>query len=305
MLEASNKEIKLFYCYAREDKALRDELEKHLGWLKRRYQLTNWHDREILPGEEWEQAIDKHLSTADLILLLISPDFIASDYCYGKEMQQALERHKEGTCRVIPILLRPTYWEEAPFSSLQLLPTNAKPITRWQDQDEAFQDVVAEISRVIRDLNNPNSTNTSPSTQIAVAISPLSYTYKRWILYSLVAGYFASLILIAPFALYMELEKQNVHFDSISIAVINITYYVGFGGLAIVYGYMLIKDWSGVSTFGGRINWQRYILPTRIFLIYLYLCACILGAYVLFVAWTHYQSTRKKKQVMSQSNKEQ
>src|SRR6266699_665483 len=154
MAGTSKQEIKLFYCYAREDKPLRDELEKHLSWLKRRYQLTNWHDREILPGEEWEQAIHKHLNSAHLILLLISPDFMASEYCYGKEMQRALERHQAGTCRVVPILLRPTYWEDAPFSSLQLLPTDAKPITRWPDRDEAFQDVVAEINRTIKDLLN-------------------------------------------------------------------------------------------------------------------------------------------------------
>src|SRR5258708_2847895 len=152
MTDTSKQEIKLFYCYAHKDKPIRDELEKHLSWLKRRYQLTNWHDREILPGEEWEQAIDMHLDTANLILLLISSDFMNSDYCYGKEMRRALERHREGTCRVIPILLRPTYWEGAPFSNLQLLPTDARPITRWPDRDEAFQDVVTEISRTIKDL---------------------------------------------------------------------------------------------------------------------------------------------------------
>ena len=158
MPDFPKQEIKLFYCYAREDKPLRDELEKHLAWLKRRYQLKNWHDREILPGEEWEQAIDMHLNTAHIILLLISPDFMSSDYCYGKEMRRALERHKAGTCRVIPILLRPTYWEDAPFSNLQLLPTDAKPITRWSDRDEAFQDVVAEISRITKDLLTPLKT---------------------------------------------------------------------------------------------------------------------------------------------------
>src|SRR5229473_931592 len=152
MPDTPKQEIKLFYCYARKDKPLRDELEIHLSWLKRRYQLKNWHDREILPGEEWEQAIDKNLNTAHLILLLISPDFMASDYCFSKEMRRALERHKEGTCRVIPIILRPTYWEDAPFSSIQLLPTNAKPITSWPNPDEAFQDVVTGISRTIKDL---------------------------------------------------------------------------------------------------------------------------------------------------------
>src|SRR5260370_21566426 len=152
MADALKQEIKLFYCYARKDKNLRDELEKHLAGLKRRYHLTNWHDREILPGEKWEQAIDKHLNSAHLILLLISPDFMASDYCYGKEMHRALERHREGTCRVVPILLRPSDWKEAPFSSLQLLPTDASPITRWSNRDEAFQNVVTEISRTINDL---------------------------------------------------------------------------------------------------------------------------------------------------------
>src|SRR5215472_7618088 len=154
MADTSQHEIKLFYCYAREDKLLRDKLEKHLAWVKHRYHLTNWHDREILPGEEWEQAIDTHLNTADLILLLLSPDFMASDYCYGKEMQRALERHQAGTCRVVPILLRPTYWKGAPFSHLQLLPTDARAITRWPDRDEAFEDVVAEINRTIKDLLN-------------------------------------------------------------------------------------------------------------------------------------------------------
>src|SRR5260370_19111528 len=152
MADTPKQEIKLFYIYARKDKPLREELEIQLSWLKRRYQLTNWHDHEILPGEEWEQAIDKNLNTAHLILLLISPDFMASDYCFSKEMRRALERHTEGTCRVIPIILRPTYWEDAPFSSIQLLPTNAKPITSWPNPDEAFQDVVTEISRTIKDL---------------------------------------------------------------------------------------------------------------------------------------------------------
>ncbi len=120
--------------------------------MRRRYQLTNWHDREILLGEEWEQAIDTHLNIAHLILLLISPDFMASEYCYGKEMQRVLERHQAGTYRVVPILLRPTDWKGAPFSHLQILPTDARPITRRPDRDEAFEEVVAEITRAIEDL---------------------------------------------------------------------------------------------------------------------------------------------------------
>src|SRR5689334_21620988 len=110
--------LKLFYCYAREDKALRDELEIHLAGLKRQYNLTHWSDREIIAGADWEQIIDEHLNTANIILLLISPHFVASDYCYGIEMQQALDLHRKGTCCVIPILLHPTYCEDMPFSGI-------------------------------------------------------------------------------------------------------------------------------------------------------------------------------------------
>lgn len=150
MSEAFKKEIKLFYCYAREDKILRDELELHLSGLKRYYHLINWHDREILPGEEWEKAIDAHLDTSHLILLLISPNFMASDYCYGKEMKRALERHREGNCCVIPILIRPVHLEKESFSNLQMLPTDAKAITRWPNRDEAFADTAKGISAAVK-----------------------------------------------------------------------------------------------------------------------------------------------------------
>src|ERR1700694_4997221 len=150
MSEAPRQEIKLFYCYAREDKALRVELGRHFNRLKSDYQLIDWYDREIPPGEEWEQSVDEHLTTADLILLLISPYFMNSGYSHGQEVQRALAGHQAGTSRVIPILLRPTHWENAPFSSLQFLPTNARPISRWPDRDKALQDVALEISRAIK-----------------------------------------------------------------------------------------------------------------------------------------------------------
>ncbi len=152
MSETPGQAIELFYCYAREDKALRDELEIHLSLLRRQYHLINWNDYEILAGDEWEEAIDTHLNTADLILLLISPHFMASEYCYGKEMAKALERQRAKTCRVIPILLRPTDWENAPFSRLQLLPTGAKAVTTWPDHDIPFSEVTREIRKVIEEL---------------------------------------------------------------------------------------------------------------------------------------------------------
>src|SRR5436305_1017966 len=136
----ADRPLKLIYCYAREDKGFRDELDRHLSNMKRKYRMVSWSDREIRPGTEWEREIDTQLNTAHLILLLISAHFMGSDYCYSIEMERALQRHKAGSARVIPILLRRVDWEDAPFSVLQVLPTNAKPVTQWRNRDDAYWD---------------------------------------------------------------------------------------------------------------------------------------------------------------------
>src|SRR5260221_210168 len=152
MTAEPTKTLKLFYCYAREDKALREELERHLASLKRQQHITTWYDREILPGAAWEKEIDTHLNAAHIILLIVSPDFMDSDYCYGIEMKRALERHEAGTARVIPIIVRPVDWVEAPFSHLQVLPTDAQPITLWSDRDHAFTDIARHIRTAVKDM---------------------------------------------------------------------------------------------------------------------------------------------------------
>jgi tetratricopeptide (TPR) repeat protein len=150
----SSNPVEVFYSYAHEDASWLNELEKHLSLLRRQGLITAWHDRHILPGTDWSQAIDEHLERASVILLLISADFLASDYCYGIEMRRALERHQANEARVIPILLRPVDWKDAPFARLQALPTAAKPITTWRNRDEAFTDVASGIRRVIEDLSS-------------------------------------------------------------------------------------------------------------------------------------------------------
>src|SRR5256885_13228643 len=104
--------LSIFFSYAHEDEALRNELEKHLSILRWQGIITEWYDRDIHAGTEWEHEIDTHLDTAQIILLLISPDFLASHYCYSIEMTRALERHIAGGARVIPIILRPVDWEQ-------------------------------------------------------------------------------------------------------------------------------------------------------------------------------------------------
>ncbi len=143
------KPLKIFYCYAHEDKILREQLENHLATLKHSGQIVTWHDREILPGADWTQEIFTNLNTAHIILLLVSPYFMRSDYCYGTEMRLALERHKEGNAYVIPIIMRPVEWKETPIGVLQALPDEGKPITLWRNRDEAFQNVIQGITKVI------------------------------------------------------------------------------------------------------------------------------------------------------------
>jgi hypothetical protein len=130
--------IEIFFSYAHKDEKLREDLEKQLSLLKWQGLITGWHDRRIVAGQEWSSAIDVHLDRAQIILLLISPDFIASNYCYEIEMQRAMERHKRGETHII---LRPVDWHDAPFGKLEVLPTEGKAVTKWRNRDEAFLNV--------------------------------------------------------------------------------------------------------------------------------------------------------------------
>jgi serine/threonine protein kinase len=145
----ARQNIRIFFSYSHKDELLRDELAKRLRLLKRQGLITDWSDRNIDAGAEWAKEIDKHLNNSQIILLLISPDFIDSDYCYDKEMEQALKRHKEGKAVVIPVILRPTPWKGTPFGKLQALPTDAKPVTIWPNPDEAFLDIAEGIQKIV------------------------------------------------------------------------------------------------------------------------------------------------------------
>jgi len=143
----SKKAIKVFYSYSHRDAALRRKLETHMSLMRRHGDIDDWYDAKILPGTEWNEQIARKLESSDIILLLISPDFVNSDFCWGKEMARALQKHQKGTAAVIPIMLRPMddSWKTTTFGSLQVLPSNAKPVTKWRNRDEAWADVVNGI----------------------------------------------------------------------------------------------------------------------------------------------------------------
>jgi hypothetical protein len=140
--------VRVFYSYSHQDEELRKELEKHLKPLVRLGLLEDWRDRQIEAGAEWDAVIRQKLGEAEVILLLISPDFMSSDYIWDKELAPALARHRAGTARVIPIFARPTVVKGMEFTKLQGLPRDAKPVVTWSNRDDAWVNVVQGIRTV-------------------------------------------------------------------------------------------------------------------------------------------------------------
>ncbi|MDQ3705956.1 MAG: TIR domain-containing protein [Chloroflexota bacterium] len=141
--------VEVFYSYSHRDERFRKELENHLSILQTKGIITGWHDRRIVAGTEWKAEIDRHIDSARIILLLVSSDFLASKYAYGVEAKRALERHEAGEAQVIPVILRTVDWEGTPFSKLQALPTDGRPVDTWGSRDVAFKNVSDGIKAAI------------------------------------------------------------------------------------------------------------------------------------------------------------
>jgi hypothetical protein len=151
----------VFFCYSHADENLRDRLEVHLAMLKRQGVITIWHDRRLPPGNNIDQGIRTELERADLVLLLVSPDFLASRYCYEIEMARAMERHRASQGKVLPIILRPCDWKSTPFGMLLATPTDGRPITKFPDYDDAFLEVTNAIKAAL-DSGPPSAPQARP-----------------------------------------------------------------------------------------------------------------------------------------------
>lgn len=161
--------VNVYLSYVDEDEPLLQSLERHLSLLKRQRLISTWDTRQIIPGTHRANTIDLRLEQASIILLLISADFLASNYCYEVEMKHALQRHEAGLARVIPILARPCNWSDAPFAHIQVLPVNTRPITSWRDRNEAWTTVVQGIRQVIEDLGSPTAMAPYPIHPLTVS----------------------------------------------------------------------------------------------------------------------------------------
>jgi internalin A len=163
--DGPSRRLKVFYSYSHADEDLRDKLATHLKILERRGLIEPWHDRRIPPGTEWKGQIDASLERADLILLLVSANFVSSDYCYKIEMARALKRHDAGAARVIPIIVRDCHWRGASFGHLQPLPKDGRAVTSWRDRDAAWRDVAEGIEKAIEELRGATGGQRSPQIE--------------------------------------------------------------------------------------------------------------------------------------------
>src|SRR5687768_13608450 len=150
------KKLKVFLSYAHEDEEMKNQLDKFLVNLKRSGSIEVWQDRELFAGDEWDKSIKNELATADIILLLISVDFNASNYIWNKELAIAMQRHENGEARVIPIIFRNCVWTDMPYAKLQALPVNGKPVSEYIDKDKAYTEIAKEIRKVVEYYANKN-----------------------------------------------------------------------------------------------------------------------------------------------------
>jgi hypothetical protein len=145
--------VNVFISYSHNDEALKDQLLQHLSTLMHERLINVWHDRDIDAGDYWITEIDNHIELARIILLLVSPSFVSSRYCYSVELERVLELQSAGRASVIPIILRPVDWKSQKFSSFQALPIGGRPVTSWKNRDEAFLQITVGLRSMIEGLS--------------------------------------------------------------------------------------------------------------------------------------------------------
>ncbi|WP_116600240.1 toll/interleukin-1 receptor domain-containing protein [Primorskyibacter marinus] len=170
--------MKIFVSYSHRDEGTLERLKTHLSPLRRDGRIETWYDREIRAGGEIDAEISAELEASDIVFLLISPDFLNSDYCMDTEMTRAMERHEEGTARVIPIIVEDCYWKTSVFTKLKALPKDGKPISNWTNENTAFLNIVEEVARVLDDMDRAPA-QPEPGETIRPDTQPRKYRVQR------------------------------------------------------------------------------------------------------------------------------
>ena len=163
--------MRVFLSYSHNDGEALRRLRTHLAPLRRQGHIDAWYDREILAGDELDAEVAEELESCQLFLLLVSPDFLASDYCYEREMNRALERHEIGEARVVPIIIEPCDWRSSPLGRLKALPNDGVPVSEWPNQNSAYLDMVNELRRIVTADDAPHPT-VAPTGSLAGVPEP-------------------------------------------------------------------------------------------------------------------------------------
>lgn len=147
--------VQIFISYSHADDRVLERLHKHLAMMQRDALISAWSDHQILPGANLNAAISSELEKADIFLALLSPDYLASNYCYEKEFEFALERSREGALRVVPVIAEPCDWLSSPFQEFLALPKEGKAISEWTNANNAYLDIVTGLRRLVGEASVP------------------------------------------------------------------------------------------------------------------------------------------------------
>ena len=170
--------MKAFISYAHRDAVALDRLHTHLAPLRSEGLIDAWFDRQILAGGNIDAEVDEALEYCDVFLMLVSPDFLASNYCVNIEMKRALERHDYDGAPVIPIIVEPCDWTSS-LGKFKALPRDGKPISEWMNQNSAYLDIVKELRRIIETRKDTVSgTERTPFSGGTLDTSPMAPSYR-------------------------------------------------------------------------------------------------------------------------------
>ena len=174
-MSTTNQPIKIFYSYAHQDLPLVQELDKHLTYLKRSQRIEVWNEQMLSAGSNRAREIDRQLNSADIILLFISPDFMVSDHTYELMIEAVRGSEKQGSKRVIPVLLRPTWRPGSSIEHIQSLPSNNRPVSTWKNKDAAFEDIISGLRQVVEGIQEQRRSQVNWQELAQIAASQKNY----------------------------------------------------------------------------------------------------------------------------------
>ena len=174
-------DVGIFVSYSHLDTPAMERLRTHLAALMRDG-VSVWFDGDLDAGDQLSTGIARALRQADIFVALLSPDYLASNYCWNIEYRRAMNRRARGSMRVVAAVVRPCDWKSTRAAGFKLLPRDGRPVTRWRSADEAFLNIAEGIKGVVRTVRKDMTQDRSASSKVAgtrVAVAKLPMPKKR------------------------------------------------------------------------------------------------------------------------------